>query len=80
MLTKLVKRALFRPICDIGQLTLQEKKELDSAVRKGYLSKGKGGPFPVIKTMYARPNFDFISDRQKEIQRMMRLAELDKKK
>lgn len=63
-LTTIVKRALVETVTDIGQLTTQEKRELARAVKAGYLSKGKGGPYPVLKTVYAHPGFDFAADRE----------------
>jgi hypothetical protein len=75
MLTEIVKRAMVEPVCDIGQLTATEKRELNAAVKRGYLSKGRGGPFPRIKTMYAHPEFDFEADRRREVAEAMRISE-----
>jgi hypothetical protein len=77
MLTEIVKRALVYTVTDIGQLSATEKRELNAAVKRGYLSKGKGGPFPALKTMYAHPGFDFIADRQREVDEAMRIAAID---
>lgn len=77
-LSEIVKRALVYTVCDIGQLTPQQKRELNAAVRRGYLSKGKGGPFPRLKTMYAHPDFDFIADREREVDAAMAVHELEK--
>lgn len=63
IITPTVKRALLETVTDIGQLTAQEKRELTRAVKAGYLSKGKGGPYPIVKTVYAGPGFDFAADR-----------------
>ena len=63
IITPIVKRALLEPVTAIGQLTAQEKRELTRAVNAGYLSKGRGGPFPLVKTVYAHPGFDFAADR-----------------
>ena len=41
ILTEIVKRAIVDHVTNIGQLSKQEVRELDAAVRKGYLSKGK---------------------------------------
>lgn len=79
MLTEIVKRALVETIVNIGQLTPQEQRELNAAVKRGYLSKGKGGPFPALKTMYAHPGFDFIADRQREVDEAMRIAAWDER-
>lgn len=77
MLTEIVKRALVETVINIGQLTDAEKRELERAVKRGYLSKGKGGPFPKMKTMYAHPGFDFVADREREIEEAMRICALD---
>ena len=79
MLTEIIKRALVETIVDIGQLTPAEKRELKRAVAKGYLSKGKGGPFPKEKTVYARPGFDFAADREREVTVAMALHDLEKR-
>lgn len=79
MLTDIVKHALVHTVCDIGQLTPQQKRELQAAVRRGYLSKGKGGPFPRLKTMYAHPGFDFIADRKREVDAAMAIHDLEKR-
>ncbi len=63
ILAPIVKRALVDTVNDIGQLSTQEKRELARAVKAGYLSKGKGGPFPKAKTVYARSGFDFAAGR-----------------
>lgn len=76
-MTPRIKQALVEGLCSIGQLSDQEKRELDRAVRKGWLSKGKGGPYPILKTMWARPGFDFAGDRKHEIDYMMYLHSLD---
>jgi hypothetical protein len=59
----IIKRALLETVVNTGQLTSQEERELNKAVRKGWLSKGKGGPWPILKTVWARPGFDFAADR-----------------
>jgi hypothetical protein len=41
------------------------------------LSKGKGGGYPEIKTVYARPGYDFGGERAKAIDWMMAMAYLD---
>jgi hypothetical protein len=62
-LPEIVKRALLHTINDIGQLTSSDKSTLNAFVKKGWLSKGKGGPFPVEKTVYAHPGYDFTAAR-----------------
>lgn len=73
----IVKRALVCTVVNIGQLTEEEQHELDSAVRRGWLSKGKGGPYPKLKIVYAHPGFDFKRDREASINLMHALAKLD---
>lgn len=75
ILTEIVKLALVETVVNGSQLTAAEKRELDRAVKHNYLSKGRGGPFPAIKTVYARPRFDFVADRECVVAEAMRLAE-----
>lgn len=75
--TDIVKRALVHSVTNLGQLTHEQKLELEYAVRKGWLSKGKGGPFPILKTVYARPGFNFASDREASIAVLRRAHMLD---
>lgn len=65
-------------VCDIGQLTSREIRQLDKAVERGWLSKGKGGPYPIMKTMWALRGFDFAADRQREIDYHMEIARIEK--
>lgn len=62
-MTDIVKRAMVYTVTDIGQLTETERRELKNAVKRGWLSNGKGGAFPIAKTVYAHPGFDFAADR-----------------
>lgn len=73
----IVKQALQEPITDIGQLTEHDRRVLADAVRRGWLWKGRGGSYPVLKTVYARPGFDFTADRQRRIGELQALARLD---
>lgn len=73
----IVKRALTQTVTNIGQLSHQEQLDLEYAVRHGWLSKGKGGPFPILKTVYAHPGFGFASDRERSIAEMMACHALD---
>lgn len=77
MLTPIVTRALTQTITDIGQVTDAEKRELNRAVKAGYLSKGKGGGFPILKTVYAHPGFDFAADRREQVGIMLRAHAID---
>ena len=74
----IVVRAMTNTITDIGQFTKEEIKTLNKYVKLGYLSKGKGGCFPVIKTVYACPGFDFVAQRREALEKMLKIAELDK--
>lgn len=78
MLTEIVKRALVETVTDIGQLTAAQKRELNAAVKRGWLSRGKGGPFPILKTVWACPAFDFDASRRRYVAEMMAWAELDR--
>ena len=78
ILTLIVERAMVETVTSIGQLTHRETLELERAVRHNYLSKGKGGPYPVLKTVYAHPGFDFEADRRFYVDRAMRMADLEK--
>jgi len=75
----IVKRAMIDTLADIGQLTSDDIKTLDKYVKLGYLSKGRGGCFPVIKTVWACPGFDFQRQRDAAVENMLRIVELDKK-
>lgn len=75
---KIVKHALLETVVSIGQLSMQDKRILDKYVRKGQLSKGKGGPFPMIKTVYAHPGFDFAESRRRHYEHLSHLEELDR--
>lgn len=78
-LPPIVKRALVETIVNIGQLSKAEIYQLNKYVKKGWLSKGKGGPYPILKTVYACPRFDFEGHRKRWIDYMMMLAKLDRR-
>jgi hypothetical protein len=65
-----VKRALVSTVTDIGQLTADERRALSTAVARGWIAKGRGGPYPCIKTVYALPGYDFSGERQRSIARL----------
>ena len=77
-LPEIVKRALVETVTDIGQLSKPELYQLNKYVKRGWLSKGKGGPFPILKTIYAHPGYNFAAWRQRYVEHAMRLAELDR--
>lgn len=76
-LSEIVKRALVETVTDIGQLTPVDKRELERAVKLGYLSKGRGGGFPKEKTVYAFPGYDFAGERRLIVRQMMVLSHID---
>lgn len=78
MIEPIVRRALVDTITDIGQLTPKEKRTLNRAVKRGTLAKGKGGPFPILKTVYAFPGFDFAAARAQHIAEMKLLHAVDR--
>ena len=59
------------PLTDIGQLSKAEKKELEKAVKKGLLKKGKGGPYPSLKTVYCVPVYNITEERKRWIEEIM---------
>lgn len=73
----IVKRAMLETIENIGQLSAHDIKELNRAVKLGYLVKGLGGSFPKLKTVYAIPSYDFVGERNRYVNHMMALAYLD---
>lgn len=77
VLTPIVVRALTQTITDTGWLTKAELRELAYAVKYGVLSKGKGGPFPILKTIYAIRGFDFAADREAQVADMRRAHMID---
>lgn len=78
-LPPIVKRALVETVVDIGQLSKAEIYQLNKYVKKGWLSKGKGGPYPRLKTVYACPGFDFAGHRKRWVDYVMMLAKLDRR-
>ena len=76
-LPEIVKRALVSTVTDIGQLTPVDKRELERAVKRGYLSKGRGGGFPKEKTVYALPSYDFAGERRMIVRQMLALSQID---
>jgi hypothetical protein len=77
-LPAIVKRALVETVTDIGQLSKTEIDQLNKYVKRGWLSKGRGGAFPILKTVYAFSGYDFAAWRQRYVDRAMNLAELDR--
>lgn len=72
-----VDRAKESRITNIGQLKPADVKALDAAVKRGELVKGKGGQFGNIKTVYAKPGFDFEADRAEGLKEFKKAAAMD---
>jgi hypothetical protein len=74
----IVQRALTEGhVTDLGQLTGEEKQALKAAVKTGVLKQGKGGGFPVLKTVYAPPAFDIKGHHAAELAHLDRAAAMD---
>lgn len=78
-LPEIVRRALVETVTDIGQLSKSDIYQLNKYVKRGWLSRGKGGPYPILKTVYAHPGFDFAASRKRWVDYMMTLADLDQR-
>ena len=61
----IIERALLETVTNIGQLSPADIKYLNNAVKLGILAKGKGGTYPVIKTVWGPPGMDFVADRRR---------------
>lgn len=77
-LPEIVRRAMVETVTDIGQLSKTEIYQLNKYVKRGWLSRGKGGPFPILKTVYAHRDFDFDADRQRYVDAAMAAYEVEK--
>ncbi|HDY86701.1 MAG TPA: hypothetical protein ENH82_01130 [bacterium] len=71
MTPDIVKRALTETVTNIGQLSKHEIYILNKYVKKGWLSKGRGGPFPALKTVWAVPGYDFKEQRRIEVEQII---------
>lgn len=78
-LPEIVKRAMIETVTDLGQLSKPEIYQLNKYVKRGWLSKGKGGPFPILKTVYACPGFDFEASRQRYVDEAVAAHEIEKR-
>ena len=74
---EIVKSAMVDTVTSIGQLTKAEVNILNSYVKKGWLSKGKAGPYPMPKTVYAFPTFDFAASRKAYIEEFRAIVAID---
>ena len=72
-----VIRARAEYLTDIGQLSADDKRELASAVKRGYLKKGKGGVYPNLKTVYCAPEFDLVAQREQGLKDFRKAVALD---
>ena len=74
----IVQRALDEGhVTDLGQLTGEEARALKVAVQNRVLKKGKGGGYPAVKTVYARPDFDINGHHAAELSKLNRAAAMD---
>jgi|CZKM01.1.fsa_nt_gi hypothetical protein len=64
-------------VTDLGQLTDAEAEALKAAVKNGVLKKGKGGGYPVPKTVYAHPEFNIEGHHAAELAKLHRAAAMD---
>jgi hypothetical protein len=78
-LPEIVKRALVETVTDIGQLSKSDLYTLNKYVKRGWLSRGKGGPYPILKTVYAHPGFDFTADRDRYVEAAMAMANIEQR-
>jgi len=78
-LPEIVKRALVETVTDIGQLSKAELYQLNKYVKRSWLSKGKAGPFLILKTVYACPGFDFAASRKRYVDAAMAMYEIERK-
>jgi hypothetical protein len=75
----IVQRALGREqhVVNIGQLSSEEKHALEKAVKDVILKKGKGGGYPVLKTVYSHPDYDIEGEHKKSIEELKGWAKID---
>lgn len=70
----LVSGALKRPVANIGQLTREDVAHLESAVKRGVLRRGRGGSFPIPKTVYAHPSYNIEAAHAQAVNYLRSLA------
>lgn len=78
-LPAIVRRAMVETVTDTGCLSKSDIYQLNKYVKRGWLSKGKAGPYPKLKTVYACPGFDFEASRQRHIDAAMAAYEIEKR-
>ena len=74
---EIVRHALVAPVVNLGQLSKDEIKQLDRAVRHGTLAKAKAGNYPIRKTVWAAPDYDFEYERENALRHLRMMARLD---
>lgn len=74
MIPKIVRQAMRETITDIGQLSEAEVATLEAYAKKGWLSKRQGGPYPALKTVWARPGYPFEGARAEAIRDMLAMS------
>ena len=74
---EIVKRAMVCTITDIGQLDKEEKRQLGKYVKVNVLIKGKGGPYPKLKTVYAIKGYNINKARKESIEEMMAIVKYE---
>ena len=79
LIPEIVRHALTETVCDIGQLSKSELYTLNKYVKRNWLSKGKGGPFPKLKTVYAHRDFNFEADRERAVAKAMAIHDTEKR-
>lgn len=72
-----VQQAENTTVVSIGQLTPDDVKALNKAVKAGVLEKGKGGGFGIIKTVYGKPGTDFAGERNTAINKLKAIGSLE---
>lgn len=72
-LPEIVAKAMVHTVTDIGQFSKTDLKELKKYVTLGVLVKGKGGPFPKEKTVYALVGHDFKARREEMVKAILAL-------
>jgi hypothetical protein len=68
---EVVKIAMVSTVTDIGQLSKQQVRDLNKFVALGVLIKGKGGPYPKEKTVYALIGHDIKANRERMVKEIL---------
>jgi len=70
---EVVKVAMVSTVTDLGQLSKQQLRDLNKFVAAGVLIKGKGGPFPKEKTVYALVGHDIKANRERMVKAILQM-------